>query len=162
MEAKVSLVVLPCCSVESARAEAEARAAAHAAGEEVLRLRLEQMHKELGSLQQELLQITSGRTAVGGGLGGMSTGGHPEDIELTPEKLVVQLGEALHELDHWRDKAEESQQLLDDVSVAWLCLCLCLCLLADMIRRTSTGDMPAGVHWLMICGRGSDKECCLD
>lgn len=100
-------------TVESARAEAEARSAAHAAGEEVLRLQLKHQQAGLAAMQQELMRAgaAAGAAAAAAGEGG-EAGAAAVSIGASG---VVQLPQALRELGQLQRRAQEAEAALDEV-----------------------------------------------
>lgn len=116
-------------SLESARAEAEARSAAHAAGEEVLRLQLRHLQEEVAALQQELIRTgaAAGAAAAAGqqqlypaAEAGIVAGAGA--AALGNKMAPMQLPQALRELGQLQRRAQEAQSALDEVGAQpwWL------------------------------------------
>lgn len=108
-------------ALESARAEAEARSAAHAAGEEVLRLQLKHLQTEVAALQQELVRAGAAAGASAAAAGGYQL--YPSgEVGAVAAAVVsgtgggpVQLPQVLRELGQWQRRAQEAELALDEV-----------------------------------------------
>jgi hypothetical protein len=112
-------------TLEAARAEAEARSAAHAAGEEVLRMQLKSLQAEAAALQQELVRTgaaagaaAAAAVAAGGSDAqqqqfGYWAGGSP--VSVGGGGAPLQLPQALRELGQWQRRAQQAELLAEEV-----------------------------------------------
>lgn len=103
-------------TLEAARAEAEARSAAHAAGEEVLRMQLKALQQEAAALQQELMRAG----AAAGAAAAASEAGelYPAAAALTSVAVggaPMQLPQALRELGQWQRRAQQAELAVHEV-----------------------------------------------
>ncbi|WIA40584.1 hypothetical protein OEZ86_013925 [Tetradesmus obliquus] len=112
-------------TLEAARAEAEARSAAHAAGEEVLRMQLKALQAEAAALQQELVRTGAAAGAAAAAAGGMDAqqqfgyvlGGRPLGGIGGGGGAPLQLPQALRELGQWQRRAQQAELLAEEAAV---------------------------------------------
>jgi hypothetical protein len=108
-------------------AEAEARSAAHAAGEEVLRMQLKSLQAEAAALQQELVRTgaaagAAAAAAVASGVDaqqqqqfGYLAGGSPMGVGACG--VPLQLPQALRELGQQQRRAQQAELLAEEVGL---------------------------------------------